>query len=135
MTYSVAGDRYSSDAGDKAEQFQWQHPWWYPQVIEMTSNISGQTLKAGVHPEVLRTMVVSILGRHSFQPVVSEKMAAKTQATASNRDAAKTATLVKWDMAGLQKTHKLVGRAERQRVACIHRAHFEVFHVFFVNHL
>jgi hypothetical protein len=44
MTCSVAGDRYSWDAPNKAKQFQWQHPWWYPQVVEMTSNVSGQTL-------------------------------------------------------------------------------------------
>jgi hypothetical protein len=45
MTCSVAGDRYSWYAANKAKQFQWQHPWWYPQVIEMTPNVSGQTLR------------------------------------------------------------------------------------------
>ena len=47
MTCSVVGDRYSWYAANKARQFQWQHPWWYPQVIEMTPNVSGQTLRAG----------------------------------------------------------------------------------------
>src|SRR5580692_4821692 len=45
MTCSVAGDRYSWYAANKAKQFQWQHPWWYPQVIEMAPNVSGQTLR------------------------------------------------------------------------------------------
>jgi hypothetical protein len=44
MTCSVAGDRYSWYAANKAKQFHWQHSWWYPQVIEMTPNVSGQTL-------------------------------------------------------------------------------------------
>jgi hypothetical protein len=45
MTCSVAGDRYSWYAANKARQFQWQHPWRYPQVIENTPNVSGQTLR------------------------------------------------------------------------------------------
>jgi hypothetical protein len=45
MTCGVAGDRYSWYAANKAKQFQWQHPWWYPQVIEITPNVSGQTLR------------------------------------------------------------------------------------------
>ena len=45
MTCSVAGDRYSWYAANKTKQFQWQHPWWYPQVVEMTANASGQTLR------------------------------------------------------------------------------------------
>jgi hypothetical protein len=45
MTRSVAGDPYSWYAANKAKQFQWQHPRWYPQVIEKTPNISGQTLR------------------------------------------------------------------------------------------
>jgi hypothetical protein len=44
MTCSVVGDRYSWYAANKATQFQWQHPWWYPQVIEMTPDVPGQTL-------------------------------------------------------------------------------------------
>jgi 6-phosphogluconolactonase len=48
MTCSVAEDRYSWYAANKAKQFQWQHPWWYPQVIEKTPNVSGQTLKTGM---------------------------------------------------------------------------------------
>jgi hypothetical protein len=45
MTCSVAGDRYSWYAANKAKQFQWQHPWWHPQVIEKAPNVSGQTLR------------------------------------------------------------------------------------------
>jgi hypothetical protein len=44
MTCSEAGDCYSWYAANKAKQFRWQPPWWYPQVIEMTPNVSGQTL-------------------------------------------------------------------------------------------
>jgi hypothetical protein len=46
MTCSVVGDRYSWYAANKAKQFQWQHSWWYPQVIEKTPNVSGQTLRS-----------------------------------------------------------------------------------------
>jgi hypothetical protein len=50
MACSVAGDRHSWYAANKAKQFQWQDPWWYPQVIEMTPNVSGQTLTEIVTP-------------------------------------------------------------------------------------
>jgi len=45
LTCSVAGDRYSWYAANNAKQFQWQHRWWYPQAIEKTPNVSGQTLR------------------------------------------------------------------------------------------
>jgi hypothetical protein len=50
MTCSVAGDRYSWYAANKAKQFQWQYPWRYPQVVEMTPNVSGQTLRPNYVP-------------------------------------------------------------------------------------
>jgi hypothetical protein len=53
MTCSVASDRYSWYVANKATQFQWRHAWWYPQVIEMTPNVSGQTLRL---KRVLRPM-------------------------------------------------------------------------------
>jgi hypothetical protein len=53
MTCSVAGDHYSWYAANKARQFRWQHPWWYPQVIEMTPNVSGQTLSETSQPPCL----------------------------------------------------------------------------------
>jgi hypothetical protein len=65
MTCSVAGDRYSWYAANKAKQFQWQHPWWYPQMIEMPPNVSGQTLRETLMRRI-ETIMRTLPARHSI---------------------------------------------------------------------